>query len=115
MATTFDARERAYEQRFVLEEEARFHARNRRNRLLATWACERMALSGPAAEAYVTAFTDCAVVADDEAVIARLQSDLAAAGIGATLPHLRTEMERCAAVARAERRVGVALDQGSSA
>jgi hypothetical protein len=52
MATTFDERERAYEQRFVLEEEARFHGRNRRNRLLATWACERMALSGPAAEAY---------------------------------------------------------------
>lgn len=113
MATTFDARERAAERRFVLEEEARFHARNRRNRLLAVWACERMGLTGPAADGYVAAFTACAVVASDETLIARLRGDLAAAGIGVTLRHLRTEMSRCAALARAEQRGGVALDQGS--
>ncbi len=114
MITTFEERERAAERRFVQEEEARFHARNRRNRLLAAWACERMALAGQAAEGYVAAFTECAVVTDDETMIAQLQSDLAAAGIGATLPHLRKEMERSATLARAERRVGVALDQGPS-
>ncbi len=42
MTTTFDERERAAELRFVREEEARFHARNRRNRLLANWVCEQM-------------------------------------------------------------------------
>ena len=114
MSTTFDERERAAESRFVQEEEARFRARNRRNRLLATWACERMNLTGQAAEGYVTSLTECAVVTDDETLIARVRSDLRAAGIDATIPRLRTEMERCAALAQAERRVGVALDQGSS-
>src|SRR5438094_7136648 len=113
MTTTFEERERAAERRFVQEEEARFHVRNRRNQLLATWACERMRLTGCAAEGYVTSFTECAVVTDDATLIERLRSDLRAAGIDATIPHLRTEMERCAALGRAERRVGVALDQGS--
>ncbi|MBN4098312.1 MULTISPECIES: DUF1476 domain-containing protein [unclassified Methylobacterium] len=114
MTTTFDERERAAERRFVREEEARFHSRNRRNRLLATWACERMRLTGLAAEGYVTSFTECAVVTDDETLIARLHSDLKTAGVEATVARLRTEMSRCAAREHAERRVGVALDQGSS-
>ena len=113
MTTTFDERERAAERRFVQEEEARFHARNRRNRLLATWACERMRLTDTAAEGYVMSFAEGAVVTNDETLIARLQSDLKAAGIEATVDRLRTEMTRCAALAQAERRVGVALDQGS--
>lgn len=113
MTTTFDERERAAERRFIQEEEARFHARNRRNRLLATWVCERTGLTGQVAEGYVTSFAACAVVTDDETLIARLQSDLKAAGIEATVAHLRTEMSRCSALAQAERRVGVALDQGS--
>ncbi|AIQ92351.1 hypothetical protein MCBMB27_03510 [Methylobacterium phyllosphaerae] len=114
MTTTFDERERAAERRFVQEEEARFHARNRRNRLLAAWASERMNLTGQAAEDYVTAVTEYAVVTEDEALIDRLRSDLGAAGIDATIPRLRTELERCAALAQAERRVGVALNRGSS-
>ncbi|ACB22430.1 hypothetical protein ABID82_001574 [Methylobacterium sp. PvP062] len=113
MTTTFDERERAAERRFVQEEEARFHARNRRNRLLATWACERMRLTGTAAEGYVMSFAEGAVVTNDETLIARLQSDLKAAGIEATVDRLRTEMTRCAALAQAERRVEVALDQGT--
>jgi hypothetical protein len=112
--TTFEERERAAERGFVLAEEARFHARNRRNRLLATWACERMHLIGQAAEGYADAFAEGGVVTDDETLIERLRMDLRAAGIEATVPRLRTEMERCAALAQAERRVGIALDQGSS-
>jgi len=115
MTTTFEERERAAERRFVQEEEARFHVRNRRNQLLACWARERMRLTGSAGEGYVTSFTECAVVTDDETLIARLQSDLMAAGIEATVARLCTEMTRCAALAEAERSVGVALDQSSSA
>jgi len=99
MTTTFDERERAAERRFVQQEEARFHARNRRNRLLATWACERMRLTGTAVEGYVTSFSEGAVVADDDTLIARLQTDLKAAGIEATVDRLSTEMTRCAALA----------------
>ncbi|MEE7504790.1 hypothetical protein MMR14E_16805 [Methylobacterium mesophilicum] len=114
MTTTFDERERAAELRFVRAEEARFHVRNRRNGLLAIWAREQMRLSGPPAEAYESAFTEFAVLADDNALIERLLADLTSAGIATTARSLRAEMDRCAALARAEHRVGVALDQGSS-
>jgi hypothetical protein len=114
MTTMFDEREQAFERRFAHEEELRFRARTRRNRLLATWACERMRLTGETASDYVASFTESAVVTSDEALIARLQADLRSAGVEETLPALRQEMERCAATARAEQRVGLALDQGSS-
>lgn len=113
--TTFDEREQAFERRFAQEEEQRFHARNRRNRLLAIWASERMTLTGQAAEGYVASFTECAVVTDDGTLIERLRSDLRAAGIEMTPAALRGEMERCAMLARAERPVGTAIDHGSVA
>ena len=113
--TTFDEREQAFERRFVRDEEQRFRARIRRNLLLATWACERMRLEEEAAARFVEDFTDRGVLTADEPLIAELRADLQAAGIDETLPALRKEMERCAALARAEQRVGLALDQGSSA
>jgi hypothetical protein len=84
MTMMFDERERAAERRYV-REGARFHARNRRNQFLATWACARMRLTGKPAEGYITSFNECAVVTDEETLIRRLQSDLRAAGIGSRL------------------------------
>ena len=115
MSTTFDERERAFESRFAQEEELRFKARARRNRLLATWAVEQMRLNGDAASGYVTSFTEDAVVTSDEALLSRLQADLSACSIDEPLPSLHLEMERCIALVHAEGRVGLALDQGSSA
>ncbi len=112
--TTFDERERAFEQRFVRDEEARFQTRNRRNRLLAKWACEQLNLTDKVADGFVTSFTECAVVAADAVLIERLRSDLAAVGIAATPTALRREMERCAALAEAESR-SAAVDEGSPA
>ena len=74
-----------------------------------------MRLTGDAASGYITSFAEEAIVASDEALLARLQADLRARDIDETLPNLRTEMERCIALVRAEQRVGLALDQGSSA
>ncbi|GJD90410.1 hypothetical protein BHAOGJBA_3949 [Methylobacterium hispanicum] len=104
--TTFDARERAFERRFVQEEDARFRARTRRNLLLAAWACERMRLGAEAADRFVETFTDAGVVTGDGPLLSRLQADLRAAGVEETLPALRRELDRCAALARAERRAG---------
>ena len=94
--TLFDERERAFEQRFVYEEAQRFRARSDRNRRLAEWACIRMGLTGSAASGYVEAFTDAGMLAKDPDIAARLQADLQAAGVAASLPALRAEMERCA-------------------
>lgn len=110
--TTFDEREQAFERRFVQDEETRFRVRNRRNQLLAAWACERMRLGKDTAARFVEDFTERGVLEADEPLVAELQADLKAAGFDETLPALRKEMERCAAIARAEQRVGLALDQG---
>ena len=42
MTTLFDERERAAEALFALDEELRFLALARRNKMLAAWMCERL-------------------------------------------------------------------------
>jgi hypothetical protein len=50
--TTFDKREEGFEKKFAHDEELRFKASARRNKLLGLWAAEKLGLSGAEAEAY---------------------------------------------------------------
>ena len=50
--TTFDKREEGFEQQFAHDEELRFKAMARRNKLLGLWAAEKLGLTGAEAEAY---------------------------------------------------------------
>ena len=50
--TTFDKREEGFEKKFALDEEQKFKAEARRNRLLGLWAAEKLGLTGDAATAY---------------------------------------------------------------
>jgi len=50
--TTFDKREEGFEKKFALDEEQKFKAEARRNRLLGLWAAGKLGLSGDAASAY---------------------------------------------------------------
>jgi hypothetical protein len=50
--TSFDKREEAFEQQFAHDEELRFKATARRNKLLGLWAAEKLGLSGAEAENY---------------------------------------------------------------
>ncbi len=50
--TTFDKREEAFEKKFALDEQQKFKAGVRRNRLLGLWAAERLGMTGDAAAAY---------------------------------------------------------------
>ena len=45
--TTFDKREEGFEKQFAHDEELRFKANARRNKLLGLWAAEKMGLSRP--------------------------------------------------------------------
>ena len=51
MTTTFDKREDGFEKKFAHDEELRFKASARRNKLLGMWAAEKMGLAGAPAEA----------------------------------------------------------------
>src|SRR3954468_17083442 len=53
--TTFDKREEGFEKQFAHDEELRFKATARRNKLLGLWAAEKMGLSGTDANAYAKA------------------------------------------------------------
>lgn len=75
--TTFDERQKAYESKFARDEELRFKATARRNRLLGLWAAAQMGLTGAEADAYAKSV----VRADfaepgDEDVIAKVVGDL---------------------------------------
>src|SRR2546423_1110911 len=50
--TTFDKREEGFEKKFAHDEELRFKANARRNKLLGLWAAEKLGISGDAAGAY---------------------------------------------------------------
>jgi len=75
--TTFDDRENAYENMFVHDEEMRFKAEARCNKLLGLWAAELMGLSGDAADDYAKS-----VIRSDfqeaghEDVVAKVSGDL---------------------------------------
>ncbi len=52
MATTFDKREDGFEKKFAHDEELKFKATARRNKLLGMWAAQKLGLAGTDAEAY---------------------------------------------------------------
>lgn len=75
--TTFDEREQAFEAMFVRNEEMRFKAEARRNKLLGLWAAELLGKVGEAADAYAREV----VVADveesgDDDVFRKVYADL---------------------------------------
>ena len=50
--TTFDKREDAFERKFVIDEDLKFKAAARRNKLLGLWAAEQLGLAGAEAASY---------------------------------------------------------------
>ncbi|KAK0329152.1 hypothetical protein LTR94_037929, partial [Friedmanniomyces endolithicus] len=53
--TTFDDREKAFEAKFVLDQEQEFKAAARRNKMLGLWAADKMGLSPESADQYAAA------------------------------------------------------------
>jgi len=50
--TTFEDREKGFERKFAHDEELKFRATARRNKLLGLWAAEKLGLSGDEAQSY---------------------------------------------------------------
>ena len=79
--TTFDDRERSYEKKFAMDQELKFKAEARRNRLLGQWAAAKLGLSGEQVDAYVKAVrkADLAEKGDGD-VLRKIRQDLAKKG-----------------------------------
>jgi len=91
--STFDERENAFESRFAHDEELRFKAIARRNKLLGAWAAERLGHTGDAADAYARSV----VRADfeepgEEDVYRKIRADFDAANVPVDDQALRTKM-----------------------
>ena len=89
--TTFDKREEGFEKQFAHDEELRFKAMARRNKLLGLWAAGVIGKSGADAEAYAKEV----VLADfeeagDNDVLRKVTKDLQAKGV--TEQQIRAQM-----------------------
>ena len=104
--TTFDKREEGFEKKFALDEEQKFKAESRRNKLLGLWAADMQGLSGDAASAYARDI----VTADfDEAghgALRKVTADLTAKGITVTEAQIRTKMDELMMLAIAQVKAG---------
>jgi len=88
--TTFDKREEGFEKKFAIDEELKFKADARRNRLLGLWVAGKLGLSGDAATAYAKEV----VVSEFEGagnVIAKIMLDLKAGSIAVEETEIRAK------------------------
>ena len=95
--TTFDKREEGFEKKFAHDEELRFKANARRNRLLGAWAAGHLGFSGADADAYAKEV----VMADfeeagDEDVFRKIRKDFM--GSDASTPANEVGTFRCRAL-----------------
>jgi hypothetical protein len=91
--STFDKREEGFERKFAHDEELRFKATARRNKLLGLWAAGLMGKEGDDAEAYAQEV----VKADfeevgEEDVYRKVKRDFEAAGVDQTEHQIRRNM-----------------------
>ena len=79
--TTFDNRKDAFENKFAHDEELRFKATARRNKLLGLWAADKLGKSGTEADAYAKSvvMADFQEAGDDD-VLRKVRQDLEASG-----------------------------------
>lgn len=92
--TTFDNREKAFEEKYAHDQELQFKVNARRNKLFGLWVAKQMGKDGAEAEQYAKDV----VMADFEApgeddVLGKVHKDLEAAGIAHSLDDLRLHMQ----------------------
>jgi hypothetical protein len=98
--TTFDKREQGFERMFAQDEELKFKANARRNKMLGLWAAQKLGLSGAEAEAYAKAV----VMADfeepgDNDVFKKIRQDFDAKGVAQSDQQIRHTMDELMATA----------------
>lgn len=98
--TTFDDRESAFENKFAHDEELRFKAIARRNKLLGLWAAELMGLTSDEAKEYAAAVVKADFEeAGHEDVVRKVRGDFDGRGVSQTDEQIRAKMSELLAVA----------------
>ena len=105
--TTFDKRAEGFEKKFAHDEELRFKASARRNKLLGAWAAQKLGLTGAEADAYAKEV----VMADfeeagDNDVFNKLRKDFDAKGVAQSDHQIRRTMDELMEQAIAQIKAG---------
>lgn len=99
--TTFDDRERGFENKFAHDQEMAFRVTARRNRLIGQWAAGLMGLTPAETDAYAKAVVQADFEeAGDEDVIRKLLGDLVGANVDVDEAGIRAQLEAAAIEAR---------------
>lgn len=92
--TTFDKRKEGYESKFARDEELRFKAGARRNKLLGLWAAEKLGKTGDDALAYAREVVRADMEeAGDEDVFRKIRGDFDGGGVAQSDHQIRRTME----------------------
>ena len=91
--TTFDEREKGFEKKFAHDQDLRFRAESRRNKMLGEWAAAKLGLAGQAVEDYVKAVrkADLAEKGDGD-VLRKVAKDLADQGLNISDAEIKRQM-----------------------
>ena len=105
--TTFDKREEGFEKKFAHDEELRFKATARRNKMLGAWAADKLGLTGAEADAYAKEV----VMADfeesgDNDVFRKLRKDFDDKGVAQSDHQIRRTMDELMEQAIAQIKAG---------
>jgi len=98
--SSFDKREEGFERKYALDEEQKFKAEARRNKLLGLWVAEKLGITGDEANAYAKEV----VAADfeeagDGDVMRKVVKDLGAKNVAITEQQIRVKMDELMAQA----------------
>ena len=92
--TTFDKRKEGFESKFAHDEELRFKATARRNKLLGLWAAEKLGKAGDDAQAYAREVirADMQEAGDDD-VFRKIRGDFDKAAVAQSDHQIRRTMD----------------------
>jgi hypothetical protein len=105
--TTFDKREESFEKKYALDEEQKFKAVARRNKLLGLWAAAKLGMSDEAAKTYAGEVVAAEFGEGLEAnVVRKVLADLTSKSVAITEAQIRAKMDELAALAAAQVKAG---------
>ena len=98
--TTFDERETAFEEKYAHDEELKFKAKARRDKLLGLWAAEKLGKAGAAAEEYARSLVAAEVQKDSLGqILMTLRTDFDGAGIDIPDREIHKKIDELLAIA----------------
>ena len=90
---SMDDREKAYEKKFMHDQDLKFKAESRRNKMLAEWAAAKLGITGTAVEDYIKAVRKADLIEKgDDDVFRKVAKDLADKGVKVADADIRKQM-----------------------